>query len=190
MPKKYVVRLTDAEREMLNDLIKQRRVAAQKVLRSHVLLKADADGPHWTDTEIANAFDCRTHTIENIRERFVTAGFETALHGKPKRRVRGKVLDGMQEAKIIALRLGPPPPGFANWTLRLLASQAVALEIVESVSHETLRGTLKKKPFYESEDRVLGHSAGRRCRVRGKYGGSARGLCPPLRCAVSGALHG
>lgn len=189
MPKRYVVRLTDAEREMLNDLIKQRRVAAQKVLRAHVLLKADADGPHWTDVESANAFDCRTQTIENMRERFVTEGCETTLHGKPKRRVRGKVLDGMQEAKIIAWRLGPPPPGFANWTLRLLAAQAVALEIVESVSHETLRGTLKK-PFYEPEDRVLGHSAGRRCRVRGEYGGSARGLCPTLRCAVSGALHG
>jgi hypothetical protein len=144
MPKKYVVRLTEAEREMLNDLIKQRRVAAQKVLRAHVLLKADADGPHWTDTEITSAFDCCTQTIENIRERFVTEGFETTLHGQPKRRVRGKVLDGLQEAKIIALRLGPPPPGFANWTLRLLAAQAVVLEIVESVSHETLRGTLKK----------------------------------------------
>lgn len=144
MPKKYIVRLMDAEREMLNGLIKQRRVAAQKVLRAHVLLKADADGPHWTAAAIANAFDCRTQTIENIRERFVTEGFDIALHGKPKRRWRGKVLDGMQEAKILALRLGPPPPGFANWTLRLLAAQAVALELVESVSHETLRRTLKK----------------------------------------------
>src|SRR5262249_17174809 len=179
MPKRYVVRLTDAEREMLNDLIKQRRVAAQKVLRAHVLLKADADGPHWTDVEIANAFDCRTQTIENMRERFGTEGCETTLHGKPKRRVRGKVLDGMQAAKMIALRLGPPPPGFANWTLRLLAAQAVALEIVESVSHETLRGTLKK-PFYEPEDRILGHSTERRCRVCSKYGGRAGGLCPTL----------
>jgi hypothetical protein len=82
--------------------------------------------------------------VENIRQRFVTEGFEITLDGKPKRRVRGKVLDGKQEAKIIALRLGQPPRGYANWTLRLLAEQAVALEIVESVSHETLRGTLKK----------------------------------------------
>ena len=105
-----------------------------------VLLKADADGPAWTDAEIAKAFDCRTKTVENIRERFVTEGFEIALNGNPKTRVRRKVLDGDQEAKIIALRLGPPPKGFANWTLRLLAEQAVALEIVESVSHETLAG--------------------------------------------------
>ena len=69
---------------------------------------------------------------------------EITLAGKPKRRTRGKVLDGEQEAKIIALRLGRPPAGFANWTLRLLAEQAVTLEIVESVSHETLRRTLKK----------------------------------------------
>jgi hypothetical protein len=74
----------------------------------------------------------------------VTEGFEVALHGKPKSRIRGKVLDGEQEAKIIALRLGPPPKGFANWTLRLLAERAVALEIVEAVSHETVRRTLKK----------------------------------------------
>lgn len=144
MQKKYIVRLTPCEREILNGLIKKRGASAQKVLRSRVLLKADVEGPHWTDAKIANAFDCRTKTVENIRERFVTEGFEITLSGKPKSRVRGKILDGDQEAKIIALRLGPPPKGFANWTLRLLAEQAVALEIVGSVSHETLRGTLKK----------------------------------------------
>lgn len=144
MRKKYIVRLTDAEREILGRLVKKQRVAAQKALRARVLLKADADGPRWADTQIADAFGCRTKTVENIRERFVTEGFEITLNGKPKSRVRGKVLDGTQEAKIIALRLGPPPKGFANWTLRLLAEQAVALEIVEAVSHETLRGTLKK----------------------------------------------
>jgi hypothetical protein len=144
MLKKYVVRLTDAEQEVLNSLVKKKRVAAQKVLRARVLLKANADGPNWTDAAIADAFDCRTKTVENIRERLVTEGFEITLNGKPKSRVRGKLLDGNQEAKIIALRLGPPPKGFANWTLRLLAEQAVALEIVDSVSHETVRGTLKK----------------------------------------------
>ncbi len=144
MQKKYVIRLTDAEREILNRVLKQKWVAAQKVRRAQVLLKADADGPNWTDARIAEAFDCRTQTVENIRERLVTEGFETTLEGKPKQRVRGKVLDGKQEAKIIALRLGRPPKGFSNWTLRLLAEQTVTLEIVESVSHETLRGTLKK----------------------------------------------
>lgn len=144
MRKKYVVRLTDGEREMLTGLLKRHRVAAQKVRRARILLKADADGPNWTDAQIAEAFDCRTRSVESLRERLVTEGFEVALHGKPKSRVRSKVLDGEQEAKIIALRLGSPPKGFANWTLRLLAERAVALEIVESVSYETVRRTLKK----------------------------------------------
>jgi transposase len=144
MQKKYLVRLTDAERETLNRLLKQKRVSSQKVRRASILLKADRDGPNWTDAEIADAFDCRTRTIELLRERLVTEGFEIALHGKPKGRARGKVLDGEQEARIIALRLGPPPKGFANWTLRLLAEEVVALEIAGSVSHETLRRTLKK----------------------------------------------
>jgi hypothetical protein len=144
MQKKYIVRLTDPERETLNQLLKKGRVSSQKVRRAQVLLKADTDGPNWTDVEIAEAFDCRTRTVEFIREHLVTEGFEIALNGKPKSRVRRKVLDGEQEAKIIALRLGQPPKGFANWTLRLLAEQAVALEIVEAVSHETLRRTLKK----------------------------------------------
>jgi hypothetical protein len=144
MAKKYVVRLTDAEREVLSGLLKRPRVAAQKARRARILLKADADGPNWTDAKIADAFDCRTRSVEGLRERLVTDGFETALHGKPKSRVRGKVLDGAQEAKIIALRLGQPPKGFANWTLRLLAEQAVALEIVEAVSYETVRRALKK----------------------------------------------
>jgi hypothetical protein len=107
-------------------------------------LKADADGPGWSDARIAEAFDCRTQTVENVRESLVTEGFETTLAGKPKSRVRRKVLDGAQEAKIIALRLGQPPKGFSNWTLRLLAEHAVTLEIVESVSYETVRRTLKK----------------------------------------------
>jgi len=144
MRKKYIVRLTDAERETLAGLLKKQRVAAQKVRRARILLKADAEGPNWTDARIADAFDCPTRTVEGIRERLVTEGFEAALHGQPKTRVRGKALDGEQEAKIIALRLGRPPKGFAHWTLRLLADQAVALEIVEAVSHETVRRTLKK----------------------------------------------
>ena len=144
MQKKYVVRLTDAERETLNRLVKKGRTSSQKIRRAQVLLKADAGGPNWTDGEIAEALDCRTRTVEFLRERLVTEGFEIALDGKPKSRVRGKALDGEQEAKIIALRLGQPPKGFANWSLRLLAEQVVALEIVESVSHETLRQTLKK----------------------------------------------
>jgi Homeodomain-like domain len=144
MPKKYVVRLTDAERQSLGEVVARFKGSSQKVRRAQVLLKADADGPCWTDAKIADAFGCRTKTVENIRERFVVEGFEVTLDGKTRVEPRPKLLDGEQEAKVIAMRLGSPPVGFANWTLRLLAEQVVALEIVESISHETVRRTLKK----------------------------------------------
>lgn len=143
MKKKYVVRLSTQERETLNEVVKKLKGSSQKVRRAQVLLKSDADGPAWTDAEIAEAYGCRTQTVENIRERFVTEGFELTLHGQPKAS-RPKRLSGEQEAKIIAMRLGPPPPGYANWSLRLLAERVVELELVESVSHETVRQTLKK----------------------------------------------
>ena len=143
--KKYVVRLTDAERETLAQIVGKFKGASQKVRRAQVLLKADADGPDWTDAKVAEAFGCRIQTVENIRERFVTQGFELTLNGRPHLKPpRQKVLDGEQEAKLIAMRLGSPPPGFSNWTLRLLARQVVVLEIVKSISHETVRRTLKK----------------------------------------------
>jgi hypothetical protein len=144
MPKKYVVRLTDGERQALTQVVAKFKGSSQKVRRAQVLLKADADGPAWTDAQIADAFGCRTKTVENIRERFVTRGFEVTLNGQPQAKRPPKLLDGEQEAKIIAMRLGPPPAGFAHWTLRLLAEQVVALEIVESISYETVRRTLKK----------------------------------------------
>jgi hypothetical protein len=145
MRKKYIVRLTDAERQTLREVVGKFKGTSQRVRRAQVLLKADADGPGWTDAKIAEAFDCRTKTVENIRERLVTQGFEVTLDGQARPQPpRAKLLDGEQEAKVIAMRLGLPPPGFANWTLRLLAEQVVALEIVESISYETVRRTLKK----------------------------------------------
>lgn len=154
MPKKYIVRLTEEERDTVHQSLKKRGVAAQRVRRALMLLKADVDGPSWTDAKIAEAYGCRTQTVENLRESLVTEGFETTLQGKPKSRVRRKVLDGEQEAKIIALRLGHPPQGWANWTLRLLAEQAVTLELVESVSYETLRRMLKKTSSRRARSRI------------------------------------
>lgn len=143
MIKKYIVRLTDAERKILSEIVGKLKGSSLKVRRSNVLLKADADGPAWTDAEIAEAYGCRTKTVENIRERFVTAGFELTLNGQPHAR-RPKLLSGAAEAKIIATRLSSPPPGFAHWTLRLLAERVVELKIVDAISHETVRRTLKK----------------------------------------------
>ena len=102
-------------------------------------------GPRGRTRKLRERSGCRTKTLENVRERLVTVGFEDTLNGKrPVQPPRPKLLSGEQEAKVIALRLGPPPKGFANWTLRLLAEQVVELEIVESISHETIRQTLKK----------------------------------------------
>jgi hypothetical protein len=145
MRKKYIVRLSDTERVTLEQVIKKLNGSSQKVRRAQILLKADANGPGWTDAKIAEAYSCRTKTVENIRERLVTNGFEVALNGQSREEPpRPKLLDGEQEAKVIALRLGPPPAGFANWTLRLLAERIVVLEIAETISHETVRRTLKK----------------------------------------------
>jgi hypothetical protein len=145
MPKKYIVRLTDSERVALTAVVKKLKGSSQKVRRAQILLKADADGPAWTDAKIAEAVGCRTKTVENIRERFVTLGFDVTLDGKSREHApRPKALDGEQEARVIAMRLGPPPKGFANWSLRLLAEKVVELEIVDAISHETIRQTLKK----------------------------------------------
>jgi Homeodomain-like domain len=145
MQKKYVVRLTDQERSELRDTIKKLKGTSQKVRRAQILLKADADGPNWTDARIADAFSCRTRTIEKIRQRLVERGFEDTLHGLERAQPPvEKLLTGDQEARIIATRLGWPPKGYANWTLRLLARKVVELEIVDSVSYETVRRTLKK----------------------------------------------
>ena len=145
MIKKYVVRLTDEERGVCQAIVKKLKGSSEKVRRAQILLKADADGLAWSDAKIAEAFDCRIQTIENIRQRFVTEGFEQALERK-NRAAPPTVckLDGEAEAKLIAMRLGKPPAGYGHWTLRLLAEEMVALEVVDSISYETVRRTLKK----------------------------------------------
>jgi Homeodomain-like domain len=145
MNKKYIVRLTDEERNELLAVIKKLTGTSQKVRRAQILLKADADGPSWTDHRIAEAFGCRTKTVENIRQRLVEPGFGEALDRSERRTPPvERLLNGEQEARIIATRLGAPPPGYANWTLRLLARKVVELGIVDSVSYETVRRTLKE----------------------------------------------
>lgn len=145
MPKKYIVRLTKDERSQLQSVVKKLKGSSQKVRRAQILLKADADSSNWTDAHIAEAFSCRTKTVENIRKRLVERGLEATLNGVQRSSApTPKLLDGEQEAQVIAMRLGLPPKGYANWSLRLLARKVVELGIVESVSHETVRQTLKK----------------------------------------------
>jgi hypothetical protein len=145
MEKKYIVDLCDAERAVLEEVVKTLNGSSQKVKRARILLKADVNGPAWTDTRIAEVCDCRTKTVENIRQRLVVDGFEVALNGKQRETSpTPKLLDGEQEAKVIATRLGTPPAGYGKWTLRLLARKLVELEIVETASYQTIRRTLKK----------------------------------------------
>ena len=145
MNKKYTVRLSAEERGVCQEIVKRLKGSSEKVKRSQILLKADADGPGWADAKIAEAFSCRVQTIENLRKRLVTEGFECAV--ERKRRATPPTppkLDGVGEAKLIAMRLGKPPAGYGRWSLRLLADELVVLEVVESISPETVRKTLKK----------------------------------------------
>jgi hypothetical protein len=145
MNKKYIVRLTDQERTVCEATIKNQKGRSEKLRRATILLKADTDGPAWNDLKISEAVGCSTRTVENVRRAFVLEGFEAAL--VRKKRVTAptpKLLDGAAEAKLIAMRLGKPPAGYGHWSLRLLADQLVELEVVDSISPETVRTTLKK----------------------------------------------
>jgi transposase len=144
MQKKYIVTLSESERAVLNEVVKKLKGGSQKVKRAQILLKADTNGPNWTDRKIAEAYDCRIQTVEDVRQRLVERGFDETLNGAKICKPTPKLLDGKQEAQLIAMRLGQPPEGYANWTLRLLARKLVELELVETISYETVRRTLKK----------------------------------------------
>jgi len=145
MYKKYIVRLSDEERGVCEKIVKRLKGSSEKVKRAQILLKADADGPGWADAKIAEAFGCRVQTVENLRKRLVTEGFEVAVERKQRATPpTPPKLDGVGEAKLIAMRLGKPAAGYGRWSLRLLADELVVLELVESISPETVRKTLKK----------------------------------------------
>ena len=145
MNKRYVVRLSDEERAVCQAILKHLKGSSQKFRRAQLLLKADVAGPGWSDAKLAEAFNCRVQTIENLRKRLATESFELALDGKKRQEPPTPCQrDGEAEAKRIARRLGKPPAGYGHWTLPRLADEMVALAVVEAVSHETVRKTLKK----------------------------------------------
>lgn len=146
MAKVHRVTLTGEERRDLEALISRGKGAARKLAHARILLQADEaeGGPRRTDPEIARALNVNVRTVERVRRRFVEEGLEAALVPKPSERVYARLLDGAQEARLIALACSGPPDGKPRWTLRLLADRAVELGIVEAVSHETVRGVLKK----------------------------------------------
>ena len=145
MNKKYIVRLSDEERGVCQDVVKRLKGTAEKVRRAQILLKADVEGPGWPDTKIAEAFDCRVQTVEALRKRLVVDGFEAALDRQRRATPpTPRKLDGVGEAKLIAMRLGKPPAGYGRWSLQLLADELVVLDVVDSICPETVRKTLKK----------------------------------------------
>lgn len=146
MAKNYIVRLTKDERTYLEGMIHKGKVAAHKRLHAEILLKADISefGEKWQDSQISETFGISTRTVERVRERLIQEGLESALNRAKPARVKRRVIDGEKEAHLLALVCGDAPEGRSRWTLRLLGQQMVELGHVESVSHETIRQTLKK----------------------------------------------
>lgn len=146
MAKRYRITLTHQERVELEQMISRGKSDARKLAHARVLLQADESehAPARTDQQIAEALNLSTRTVERVRERFVEQGFEAALVPARSKRIYSRKLDGKQEAKLIALACSKPPAGKKRWTLRLLADEAVEMDITDSLSHETVRQTLKK----------------------------------------------
>ena len=146
MYKRYRVRLVDEERAYLESLLSAGKAAARTLTHARILLKADEGpaGPGWADEAIADALEVNRSTVERVRQRCVEEGFDAALRPRPSRQVRLRKLDGAQEAQLVALACSPPPNGRDRWTLHLLADKLVALEVVDCISYESVRRTLKK----------------------------------------------
>jgi transposase len=190
MNKKYVVKLTDEERQGLETLVNRGKAAARKISRAWILLKADAaTGPAWSDEQIRTTFAVGLATIYRVRQTFVEEGVEAVLTRRPKARHRRRKLDGDQEAHLIALACSKPPPGRRRWTIRLLAEKMVALEYTEGVCPETVRQTLKKRTQAMAGEDVVHPAHGQR-RVRVAHGSNPGSLQTPLRSAFSGGVHG
>lgn len=145
MPKKYIVTLSQSERDALTNIIKKGKNAA-KIRWSHILLGADVsvEGKQMTDQAISKAYSVGLRTVERLRERFVREGFEIALKGKPVGTPKPRKIDGDVEAHLIALTRSKAPDGYKQWSFRLLADKMVEMEYIDSISHESVRKTLKK----------------------------------------------
>lgn len=144
--KLYTVTLTPTERAELSTIIKKGNASARKRIHAQILLRVDEAGGQdgWKDTNVAEAYGVGLRTVERIRERFVTQGFEAALQSKADQENRAHKFDGKKEAKLIALACGKAPDGRARWTLQLLADRMVELKYMESISHQAVHNVLKK----------------------------------------------
>ena len=143
MAVRYIVELTDEERHQLKEIISKNKANRHTIVNAYILLRSDV-ACGWLYEEIATAYDVSTPKVERVRKRFVEEGFEAALSRKPVTNVHRRKITGEEEAHLIALCCSQAPEGHERWTLRMLADKMVELDIVESVSHETIRRTLKK----------------------------------------------
>jgi transposase len=146
MKKKYPVTLTETEREHLKSLIAAGTAPARKLTHARILLKADqsSEGPGWVDEQVAEAVEVSQPTVSRVRKQYVEEGLEAALNRRTPNREYHRKLNGEQEARLIALACSEPPEGQARWSLRLLADRLVELEVVDDLSYQTVRRTLKK----------------------------------------------
>jgi len=187
----YRLKLTDVERADLEQLLSKGKAAARTLTHARILLKADEGvaGPRWTDDAIAEALDVNRSTVERVRVRCVEEGVEAALRPRPSRQLRLRKLDGAQEAHLVALACSRPPDGRGRWSMRLLADKLVELEIVDAISYETVRRTLKKRHQAVAETALLPARRAER-RVRVPHGGCAGGLHATVRSATAPGLSG
>ena len=146
MKKKYPVNLTHTERAELKSLIAAGTAPARKLTHARILLKADQspEGPCWVDEQLADAVEVSQPTVSRVRKQYFEEGLEAALSRCPPNREYHRKLDGEQEARLVALACSEPPEGQARWSLRLLADKMVELEVVDDLSYQTVRRTLKK----------------------------------------------
>jgi Homeodomain-like domain len=144
--KRHIVVLSEEERARLHTMIGRGVAPASALTHARILLKANQGeaGPGWTDAAIGAALEVNPATVARVRMRYVAAGLEAAVYRKPPARSYRRRLDGQQEAHLVALTCSAPPEGHRRWTLRLLADRLVELQVVESVSYETVRQVLKQ----------------------------------------------
>ena len=140
---RYAIDLTDAERAALREILSKNKVKRSTIINAYILLKADRSCG-WTNVDIASAYDVSTKKVEQLKKRFVAEGFEAALYRKPVTNTHRRKMTGDEEAHLIALCCSQAPEGRERWTLRMLADKMVELDVIASVSHETMRRTLKK----------------------------------------------
>lgn len=190
--KRYVVKLSDEERERLSTLVHVGKHPARQLTKARILLKADASeaGEGWSDSRIAAALDTSIDTVARTRQQLVEEGFEAVLVRKHSpASARPRIFDGAAEAKLIALACSEPPKGRKRWTLQLLEEAVVELNIVERASDNTIGRTLKKHA-QASPAKAMGHPTGCQRRVRSRHGGCAGGLSETARSRQSRGLRG